>query len=168
MLKTFKLISASIVVCSLLAGCASQKMQVASIDDVDFSKSKIKNMDTFEVNLLRIATKAEQHQKDYYSLLEKRKNLYDEKLKLHVPAGMGKNVDINFEGKVGELIQNVGSQAGYTVEFKNMNVSDTPMTAVTYMRTSLWDILMMTMAKVPEYGVDVKENERQLLVYPKY
>ena len=64
MLKTFKLVSASIVVCSLLAGCASQKMQVASIDDVDFSKSKIKNMDTFEVNLLRIATKAEQHQKD--------------------------------------------------------------------------------------------------------
>ena len=49
-----------------------------------------------------------------------------------------------------------------------MNVSDTPMTAVSYSRTSLWDILMMTMAKVPEYGVDVKENERQLLVYPKY
>ena len=168
MLKTFKIVSVGIVVCSLLAGCANKKMQVTSIDDVDFSKSKVKSMDTFEVNLLRIAAKAEQHQKNYYSLLEKRKNLYDEKLKLHVPAGMGRNVDINFEGKVGELIQNVGSQAGYNVEFKNMNVADTPMTAVSYVRTSLWDVLMMTMAKVPEYGVDIKENERQILVYPKY
>ena len=168
MLKTFKILSAGIVVCSLLAGCASKKMQIASIDDVDFSKSKIKSMDTFEVNLLRIAAKAEQHQKNYYSLLEKRKNLYDEKLKLHVPAGMGRNIDLNFEGKVGELIQNVGAQAGYNVEFKNMNAADTPMTAVSYVRTSLWDVLMMTMAKIPEYGVDVKENERILLVYPKY
>lgn len=151
----------------LASGCSLKNSEEISLDNVDFSKSKRADMSNFEVNLLRVASKAEQHWKDYYSLLEKRKNLYDEKLHLHVPAGMGKPIDAQFEGYAGTFLTQLGEQAGYTVYFQDMLVDSTPMIAVKYNRTTIWDIIQITMAKMPGHDIKIVENERKITVYPK-
>lgn len=151
----------------LISGCATKQDRI-SLDQVDFSKSQKADMSTFEVQLLRVATKAEQHWKDYYSLLEKRKNLYDEKLHLHVPAGMGKIIDAEFEGYAGTFLTQLGEQAGYNVIFQDMLADSTPMIAVKYHRTTIWDIVQITMAKMPGHDIKIVENDRVINVYPKH
>ena len=49
-----------------------------------------------------------------------------------------------------------------------MNPKSTPVTAIKYERTALWDVLQLTMAKIPEYGVDINESEKTIKIYPKY
>ena len=165
-----KILTCSFLLALLMSGCATKqnKLDTYSLDDVDFQGVRKADMSTFEMNLLRVATKAEKHWKDYYSLLEKRKNLYDEKLQLHVPSGMGKNVDLQFEGYCGDLLKKIAEIGGYDIEFKDMNPKSTPVTAIKYERTSLWDVLQLTMAKIPEYGVDINESEKTIKIYPKY
>lgn len=163
----FKLVFLAAGAALLMTGCATKQNRV-SIDDVDFSRAQRADMSNFEVQLIRVATKAEQHWKDYYSLLEKRKNLYDEKLHLHVPAGMGKIIDAEFEGYAGTFLTQLGEQAGYNVIFQDMLADSTPMIAVKYHKTTIWDIVQITMAKMPGHDIKVVENDRIITVYPKH
>lgn len=151
----------------LMAGC-SVKQEKINLDSVDFSRASKQDMSTFEVNLLRISAKAEQHWKDYYARLEKHKNLYDEKLKLHVPQNMGKIIDIDFDGRIGDLLSQLAYSVGYEIIFRDININSTPVTTVKYHKTSVWDIIQMTMAKVNDYGLDIVENDRTITIYPKY
>lgn len=164
----FKTTLSLVAMATLFIGCASSTPRPLNINNVDFSNSKKLSMSDFEVNLLRVAAKAEKHQKDYYARLEKSKNMYDEKLHLHVPSGMGRVIDMEFEGYCGDLLDKLGGEAGYVVDFKDMARNSTPMTAIKYNRTSIWDIIQLTMAKIPDYGLKVDESSKKITVYPKY
>ena len=81
---------------------------------------------------------------------------------------MGKIIDAEFEGYAGTFLTQLGEQAGYNVIFQDMLADSTPMIAVKYHRTTIWDIVQITMAKMPGHDIKIVENDRVINVYPKH
>lgn len=169
MIKNFIFLIEIIFISLVFTGCMIDKQPELNMLDsrnLNYETPKI-DLTSFETKLITISAKAEKHWKDYYSMLSSRKNLKDENLQRHIPYGMGKRVSIDFEGYFGNLIKQLGSRAGYTVEFQDMNVFDSGVSSFSYHETTIYDIIQMEISKKENISIKIIENEKKIILFPK-
>ncbi len=158
-----KKIKYSLICLSILSfsGC-SQLNNSINIDEVEYSKPTIK-YDDFELALIKQSNKVERHWQEYTSLLTQRQELEDSKLKDHTPSGMGSVITMEYQGYLGSFVKLIGEKSGYTVEFQNLTVNDTPIVSVKKYRTTIYDILKSTI-DMYDYDVKILESEKRIIV----
>lgn len=149
------------VISLLFTGCFGGQPELTQ-NDLTYDKPKVQ-YDDFELEMVRLATKAEKNWAEYTSLLTQRKELKDSSLETHIPVGMGSVTSINFQGYLGNFLKLVGEKAGYTVEFENLSVIDTPIVSIDKNKTVLYEILRSTIEKY-DYDLKILESERRLIL----
>lgn len=158
-----KKIKYSLICLSLISftGCANLGNSV-NIDTIEYSKPTIE-YDDFELALIKQSNKAERYWQEYTSLLSQRQELENSKLLDHAPSGMGAIITMEYQGYLGNFIKLIGDKSGYTVEFQNITVNDTPIISIKKYRTTIYDILRSVIGMY-DYDVKILESEKRIIV----
>lgn len=162
--KIYKYVGLSLLATFVLTGCSEKSKNLESLaqNDLVYEKPHV-NYDDFESELIRISAKAEKNWEEYTSLLTQRKELENSKLKTHTPAGMGVITSMEYQGYLGNFLKLVGEKSGYTVEFQNLSVNDTPIMSVKKYKTTLYDILQSVIGMY-DYDVKILESEKRMII----
>jgi len=143
-----------------MSGCFGDQPNLKE-KDLTYDKPKVDYKD-FEIEVVKLATKAERNWEEYTQLLTQRKELKDVDLNKHIPVGMGSISSLSFQGYLGNFLKLIGEKAGYVVEFENMSVIDTPVITIDSHKTVLYEILRSTIEKY-DYDLKILESERRLV-----
>lgn len=145
----------------MMSGCFGGGPDIKE-KDLIYDKPEV-SYDDFELEVVKLATKAERNWEEYTQLLTQRKELSNSKLSHHIPVGMGSISSLQFQGYLGNFLKLVGEKAGYTVEFENLSVIDTPIVSVKKYKTVLYETLRSTIEKY-DYDLKILESERRLIL----
>lgn len=163
MIKIIKYIGIG-VVATLISGCGAKQnnQEGIALSEIVYEKPRV-NYNDFEMELLALATKTEKNWGEYTSLLTQRKELENSKLAGHIPVGMGVITTMEYQGYLGNFLKLVGEKSGYTVEFQNLSVNDTPIMSVKKYKTTVFDILQSVIG-LYDYDVKILESEKRMII----